>query len=98
MRKDDARRLDHRTLEEIRIRAVRKVQAGESPETVSQVLGLNRTTIYDWLAKYRQGGWQALKSKPTLGPKPKLNGKQIKWIYDVLTLKNPQQLQFEFAL
>lgn len=98
MRKDDARQLDHKTLEELRIRAVRKVQAGESPETVSQTLGLNRTTIYDWLSKYRQGGWQALKSKPTPGPKPKLSGKQLKWIYDVLTLKNPQQMQFEFAL
>jgi len=29
---DDARKLDHTTLEEMRIRAVRSVQAGESPE------------------------------------------------------------------
>ena len=32
MQKDDARKLDHATLEALRIRAVRSVQDGESPE------------------------------------------------------------------
>lgn len=98
MRKDDARQLDHKTLEELRFRAVRSVQSGESPETVAKAIGINRTTIYDWLASYRAGGWDALKAKPTPGPKPKLNGKQIKWIFDTLTSKSPQQMKFEFAL
>jgi transposase len=98
MRRDDARKLDHKTLEELRIRSVRRVQKGESPEVVAKAIGINRTTIYDWIAKYRAGGWQALKSRPTPGRRPKLSGKQMKWIYDVLTSKNPQQLKFEFAL
>jgi transposase len=55
MRQDDARKLDHKTLEEMRARAVRSVQNGQSPEVVTQALGINRTTIYDWLAKYRRG-------------------------------------------
>jgi transposase len=62
------------------------------------MLGLNRTTIYDWLAKFRAGGYGALKSKPTPGPKPKLNSKMLKWVYDVVTQKNPRQMRFEFAL
>ena len=36
MKPDDARKLDHTTLEEMRIRAVRSVQAGESPEVVAR--------------------------------------------------------------
>ena len=44
MRQDDARKLDHRTLEEMRVRAVRSVQNGQSPEVVAQALGINRTT------------------------------------------------------
>ena len=40
MRKDDARKLDHETLEAMRERAVRRVQAGESPEIVAQICGL----------------------------------------------------------
>lgn len=36
MQENDARRLDHHTLEALRERAVRKVQEGESPEVVAQ--------------------------------------------------------------
>jgi transposase len=98
MRKDDARKLDHTTLEALRIRAVGMVQKGESPEIVGKVLGLNRTTIYDWLAMYRRGGWGALKARPVPGRPPKPNGKQMKWVYDTVTQKNPLQLKFEYAL
>ena len=43
MQENDARRLDHHTLEALRERAVRKVQEGESPDVVARVLGLNRS-------------------------------------------------------
>ena len=98
MRKDDARQLDHKTLEELRIRSVKRVQAGESPETISKALGLNRSTIYTWLSLYRNGGWGALKSRPTPGARPKVDGKKMEWIFETVTLKNPQQMKFEFAL
>jgi hypothetical protein len=38
MRKDDARKLDHKTLEAMREGAVRRVQEGESPEVVARIL------------------------------------------------------------
>jgi transposase len=56
MKRRDARVLDHKTLEEIRIRAVERVQAGESPEVVIGTLGYSRSCIYTWLALYRAGG------------------------------------------
>jgi len=80
MRKNDARRLDHATLESMRERAVRSVQTGESPEVVAAVLGVNRSSLYSWLAQYRRGGWGALKAKPLFGRPPKLDGKKLKWI------------------
>jgi len=85
-------------LEDMRRRAVTAVQEGQSPEAVGKAFGLNRTTIYDWLAQYRRGGWGALKAKPLTGRPPKLNGKQLKWIYNTVTQKNPLQMKFEFAL
>ena len=98
MKTDDARSLDHATLEAMRERAVRSVQNGESPEVVARVIGVNRSTMYGWLAQYRRGGWRALKAKPLFGRPPKLDGKKLKWIYDTVTQKNPLQLKFAFAL
>ena len=89
MRKNDARQLDHATLEAMRERAVRSVQDGESPEVVARILGVNRSTMYGWLAQYRRGGWGALKAKPLFGRPPKLDGRKLKWIYDTVTQKSP---------
>ena len=98
MTKLDGRKLDHKTREEIRIRAINRVEAGESPETVVKTLGFHRSAIYQWLAKYREGGEEALRTKRITGRPLKLNGQQLKQIYDIVTMKNPLQLQFEFAL
>jgi transposase len=98
MRTNDARRLDHATLEAMRERAVRSVHGGESPEVVARIIGINRSTIYGWLAQYRRGGWSALKAKPLFGRPPKLDGRKLKWIYNTVTQKNPMQLKFAFAL
>lgn len=98
MRKDDARKLDRKTQEALRIRAVKRIRSGESPEVVAQAIGVNRTTVYDWLAKHREGGLSALKERKAPGRQPKLDGKKIKWLFNVLTSKSPQQLKFEFAL
>src|ERR1700704_6418726 len=98
MGKNDARRLDHATLETMRERAVRSVQDGESPEVVAGVLRIDRSTVYGWLAQYRRGGWGALKAKPLFGRPPKLDGKKLKWIFSAVAQRNPMQFKFEFAL
>ncbi|MBW2096384.1 MAG: IS630 family transposase, partial [Deltaproteobacteria bacterium] len=96
--KNDARRLDHKTLTEFRKRAVQSVQSGQSPETVAKVFGVNRVTVYGWLARYRQGGWDALDAKKRGGRRPKLGPKEVRWVYQTVTMKNPLQLKFSFAL
>lgn len=80
------------------MRAVAAVQGGQSPERVANVLGIHRDTIYDWLAKYRQGGWNALKRRSAPGRAPKLNAAAMRWIYRAVVEKTPQQFCFEYAL
>ena len=98
MKRRDARALNHTTLEEIRIRAVERVQAGESPEVVIQALGFTRSCIYTWLALYRAGGWGALKARVLRGRPLRIQPAQMKWLYQTITGKNPLQFRFEFAL
>ena len=98
MARRDARKLDHKTLEEIRTRAVEQVQAGASPEMVIKALGFSRSCIYTWLALYRSGGWGALKARVLRGRPMKIRPAQMKWLYATVTGKSPLQFRFEFAL
>jgi transposase len=98
VRKTDARKLDHKTLEEIRIRSVQRVQAGESPEVVIRAVGFSRACIYNWLAMYRAGGWSALKARALHGRPKKISGAQMQWLYATVVGKSPLQFRFEFAL
>ncbi len=98
MKKADARSLDHKTLTELRKRAVNSVQEGQSPELVAKALSINRVTIYGWLARYRNGGWGALDASKRGGRPPKMDAKTIQWVYRTVTMKNPLQLKFTYAL
>lgn len=98
MKKQDGRRISPKAMEEIRVRAVERVQAGESPEAVIKTLGFARACIYNWLARYRSGGWHALKTGSRSGRPRKLTGSQIRWLYAAIRDKDPRQLKFVFAL
>jgi len=94
----DGRKLNREALADIRIKAVQRVEAGESPEEIIELLGFHRSCIYRWIAQYREGGIEALKKKSAAGKEPKLNGNQLQKLYQIITSKNPLQLDFEFAL
>ena len=98
MNEFDGRKINRKALEEIRIRAVKRVEAGESPEVVIKALGLTRPRIYEWLAKYREGGVEALLSSKASGRPPKLPGNALQKIYRMVVGKDPRQLKFPFAL
>jgi transposase len=98
MRDNDGRKLDHKTLEQLRIRAVRQIEQGAHPEDVAAGLGMTRAAVYGWLAKYREGGLEALKARPVPGRPPSLSGAQLQRLATLVVGNDPRQLQFTFAL
>jgi transposase len=98
--KRDGRKLDHKTLEEIRLMAIERVREGEDPSTVIASYGFCRTTIYKWLraAKGRGRGLAALRSRKGTGRPRKLTKSQGRQVFRWINGKDPRQYGFDFGL
>lgn len=80
------------------MQAIKAVQEGQSATDVAKTLGINRQTIYRWMANYLSGGQKALQAKPISGRPSKLTEDQMQWIAEAVRNDTPQQYEFEFAL
>jgi transposase len=98
MRHNDGRKLDHATLEAVRIRAVQQIQSGVRPAEVAKVLGLNPSTIFTWVAMYRHGGVDALRARAVPGRPSSLTVEQTRRLYALVVNGDPRRLGFESAL
>src|SRR4029453_3723788 len=98
--KRDGRKLDHKTLEEIRRMAVERVREGEDPSTVIASYGFCRTTIYRWLRAARGGGkgLRARVRRKGTGRPRTLTAAQERQVYRWINGKDPRQYGFDFAL
>ena len=59
----DGRKLSREALADVRIKTVERVEEGESPEEVIDLLGFHRSCIYRWIAQYREGGFRSTEEK-----------------------------------
>ncbi len=101
MREDDGRKLDHQTLEALRLRATEQVARGVPAAEVGAglaALGLHRRTIYTWLAKERTEGREALRAKPVPGRRRKLSAAQLGELAALITETDPRDHGFAVAL
>ena len=78
--------------------AVDAVRQGEKPTVVARVLHVPQRTLFYWLELYRHGGYDALREKKRSGRPRKVNAEVLQWLYQAITLGDPQQYQFEFCL
>lgn len=97
-RHSDGRKLDHVSLQTMRIQAVKAVREGQSVQSVADAYGVNIRSVFRWLSDYSNGGQKALQAKPIPGRPRKLSGGQMSWLASTVRRHTPQQYQFEFAL
>ncbi len=74
------------------------VNRGEDIATVVRVYDVPERTLFDWLARYRSGGWQALRDAARGGRPRKVSGKVMSWLYTKVTQGDPRQFKLPFCL
>lgn len=70
----------------------------EPVHLVRRIYAIPERTIFNWLSLYRSGGWDALKEGARSGRPRKLSSDDMKWVYNAVTLGNPQNYKFDFCL
>lgn len=99
--KIDGRKLDKKTLQYLRNRAVKLRESGISNIETAKILGVNKETTSKWYSAYKKDGQKAIKVKKSGRPKnvgKTLSNEQESLIKRKLIDTNPTQLQFKFAL
>jgi transposase len=97
----DARKVDQKTLQYLRDRAISLKNDGKNNREIAKLLGIAEETVSRWYSAYKKAGDEALRVKKT--GRPKQSGKiltieQEKKIISMLVTANPKQLQFKYAL
>ena len=101
LEKNDARKVDSKTLQYLRDRAIVLRENGVSNIETAQILGLSKITTSKWYSKYKKDGEKALKVQKTGRPKKsgkRLSDEQETQIIRMLIDTTPEQLKFKFAL
>ncbi len=70
----------------------------EPVHEVARIFNIPQRTVFNWLARYRSGGWDGLKEGVRQGRPRKLSGENMQWLYFAITQGNPLNYQFEFCL
>lgn len=97
--KRDGRKLDHRTLEEIRRMAVERVREGEAASSVVASFGFSRTSIYRWLkAVSGSDSLAALDARLGSGRPRRLSEAQEQQVFGWVNGQDPRQYGMDFGL
>jgi transposase len=92
------KRLSRAGLDELRIRVVRQVESGVSPDAIAAALGIGRSTVFKWVAAYRTKGEEALRGKKASGRPRKLTDDQVGELYGIIVGGDPRMNGFRCAL
>lgn len=79
----------------MRQQAIRAVREGQTATSVAASFGLKVRTVLNWLAKFSDGGEEALLAKPIPGRPAKVSDEEMRWIAQAVRDRTPQQFGLE---
>ncbi|WP_051789201.1 helix-turn-helix domain-containing protein [Endozoicomonas montiporae] len=94
MSKIDGRKIPHQVRESIRMQAVQQWLDGISVPELSELHATHLSCVYLRVNRYKEGGFDALKTRPIHGRPPKLNIDQQEQLTQIISLKNPTDFGF----
>ena len=95
----DARKIPDEVMSYIRKLAVRAIEDKNfSPESVAEILGINRTAIYAWLRRFEQGGYSELNTKKAPGSPCEITEEIEQWLKDAVLHHGPEDFGYDRAL
>lgn len=95
----DGRRLSDSIREEIRFQAIKDWHEGLSPTNLARKYGTSRKIVYQWIDRFRQGGWDGLKTLTgKTGPKPRLTLEQEQQLKKLLITRTPLDYGYQTPL
>lgn len=86
----DGRKIPDEVMSFFRKRAVQAVrEKGHSPEIVAEVMGFTRSSVYAWLARYDEGGYETLNTHQAPGAEPVITEEMDDWLKETVLNSTP---------
>ena len=83
-------------LRKIAVHAVEEM--GYRPEDVIKILGLSRSTLYDWLKRFREHGYEGLNTKKAPGARPLVTAELEAWLKGIVLETRPENFGYDTTL
>jgi transposase len=87
-----------RATNEERLTAIQMYENNIPVTRISEILGVSRASVFEWIAKYREGGLAAISTKFASGRPTTLDDSEMVRLYTMINGKDPRAQGFGMAL
>ena len=95
----DARQIPDEVMTFFRQAAVRAVNEKDfHPDEVSEMLGISRSSIYDWLRRFAIDGYEGLETRKAPGSPPVITEEMDEWLKNTVLKKTPEDFEYDTPL
>ena len=96
---NDARKIPDDVMSYIRKLAVRAIEDNDfSPESVAEIFGISRTSIYVWLRRFKKGGYAELDTKKAPGGPCEITKEIEEWLDNAVLNHTPEDFGYDRVL